>query len=463
MIKSINPYTQNTIQEVAEDNSESIVFKAQRARSAFVEWRQTSLTQRMEIIARVRNLIQDEEPKMALQLSQELGQPIIQARNEIKQTQSYIDYFLQNIESTLKAELILSRKEGHEKITWEPLGVISYISTWNFPLNVAMHIIIPAVLTGNTVLFKPSQWSMLMGVSLDRIFHQAGLPMGVFNLVIGGSEQGEELLRQPLQGVFFTGRESTGQIISSLVSSQFCQLHMELGGKDSVYVRTDAELLSAVNSISRGAFYNSGQSRCSVKRVYLHENIYPTFIDHFVRMVKNFKLGDPTDQDTVIGPLVKQEQGEVLEQQIQDAVRKGARLSLGGKRWNGDARFFEPTVLIDVDHTMEVMLQENFGPLVGIQAVRSDEEAIDLMNDSRFGLTAGVYSQNREAAEKILTQIDTGSVYWNCCDRISPRLPWSGRKSSGVGSSLSQIGLKAFLQPKSWHLRWVESEHSVGN
>lgn len=454
MLQIINPYTRELLQSVKTDTSESIKMKINQARLAFEHWRQAPLIRRMEVIGRFRVLLQDQSEELAQILSQEMGKPLSQARNEIKGTQTRIDFFLQNIEAAMKSETLLAGGTSEEKISWEPLGVVANISAWNYPYFVGTNVFIPAILTGNTVMYKPSELSTLSGLQMEKLFRQAGLPEGVFNLVVGGGTQGQELLQQDLQGLFFTGSYPTGKKVAEAAANKLCKVQLELGGKDPVYVRADADIRKSAESLADGAFYNTGQSCCSVERIYVHESISHDFIEHFIKVVSEFKMGDPSKPDTYIGPLTRPQQVELLKAQTADAIAKGAKLHTGGKVWAEHSGFFEPTVLTQVDHSMEVMTEESFGPIIGIQGVRSDEEAIQLMNDTKYGLTAGVYTKDKTKAEAILEQLNAGSVYLNCCDRVSPRLPWTGRKASGIGSTLSLIGIRGFLQPKAWHLNF---------
>jgi acyl-CoA reductase-like NAD-dependent aldehyde dehydrogenase len=237
------------------------------------------------------------------------------------------------------------------------------------------------------------------------------------------------------------------------MGARMVRLQLELGGKDPTYVAEDADPKAAAESLADGAMYNTGQSCCSVERIYVHERIHDAFVDHFLATVAAFKIGDPRDADTYIGPITRPAQIQVLESQVADAVARGARLRAGGKRIDRPGHWFEPTVLTHVDHTMAVMRDESFGPLIGIQKVSGDEEALALMNDTRYGLTAGMYTRDEARAAKLLGRVNAGSVYWNCCDRVSPRLPWSGHGESGVGVTLSTYGIQAFTRPRAWHLR----------
>jgi len=226
-----------------------------------------------------------------------------------------------------------------------------------------------------------------------------------------------------------------------------------LGGKDPIYVCDDVDVKAAAAAVADGAFYNTGQSCCSVERVYVHDRIYDAFVTAFVAEVKGFKLGDPMNEATYIGAITRKPQLAVLQKHVADAKKKGARLLLGGNIVKGTGNWFAPTVLSDVDHSMLVMRDESFGPIIGLQSVADDDAAIDLMNDTDYGLTAGVYSADEKRAKSILKRVNAGTVYWNCCDRVSPRLPWSGVKHSGIGLTLSTYGIQTFTRPKAWHLR----------
>jgi acyl-CoA reductase-like NAD-dependent aldehyde dehydrogenase len=275
----------------------------------------------------------------------------------------------------------------------------------------------------------------------------------VMACLIGEGEVGSALLQQPIDGVFFTGSVATGRKIAQAVGGRFIKLQLELGGKDPTYVCEDADPKKAAESLADGAMYNTGQSCCSVERIYVHEKIHDAFVAAFVDTVKGFKAGDPMDGGTYIGAITRAPQLDVLDAQVKDARAKGAKLHVGGQRGAGPGNWYEATVFSNVDHTMELMKEESFGPLIGIQKVSGDAEAVQLMNDTRYGLTAGVYTPDEARARRLLAQVNAGSVYWNCCDRVSPRLPWSGYGDSGVGLTLSTYGIETFTRPKAWHLR----------
>jgi acyl-CoA reductase-like NAD-dependent aldehyde dehydrogenase len=276
----------------------------------------------------------------------------------------------------------------------------------------------------------------------------------VFQTAVGGKETGEALLNLPFDGYFFTGSYKTGQHIYNKVAAKMVPCQLELGGKDPLYVADDvADVKSVAAATADGAFYNNGQSCCAVERIYVHEKIYDQYVDEFVKEVKSWKKGLPTEDGVYIGPLTRRDQLSLLVEHVADAKSKGADVATGGQRVNQTGFFFEPTVLLNVDHTMRVMREESFGPIIGIMKVRSDEEAVRLMNDTDYGLTTSVYSSNENRAKNILSKMQSGTAYWNCCDRVSAAVPWSGRKNSGIGATLSHIGLRAFTHPKAYHLR----------
>jgi acyl-CoA reductase-like NAD-dependent aldehyde dehydrogenase len=276
----------------------------------------------------------------------------------------------------------------------------------------------------------------------------------VFGLVIGDGALGAALVDAAVDGVFFTGSYSTGRRIAQSAAGRMIRVQLELGGKDPVYVCDDVDVASAAAGLADGAFYNAGQSCCAVERIYVHNRVHDDFVEQLVREIDAFIIGDPTDDRTFFGPLTRPAQADVLAAQVADALAWGARLLTGGRVADRPGGvWFEPTVLVDVTAEMAVMRDESFGPIIGIQRVADDDDAVAQMNATAYGLTAGVYATDETRARAILAQLDTGTSYWNCCDRVSPRLPWSGRRHSGLGTTLSTHGIQAFVQPRAWHLR----------
>ncbi len=448
----VNPATGTLISELVEDNAHSIGEKYTRARRGQHGWAAQPLERRLEAISRFQSLLIEQQASLAKTLSDEVGKPIKQAQNELSALQGRLDFFLSQTAGVLADELV---QEGstEERIRWEPLGVVANISAWNYPYFVGSNVFVPALLCGNTVLYKPSEFATFTGLSITELLHEAGVPADVFQCVVGQGAAGAALIEQPIDAVFFTGSYATGRRIAEAVAGRLVKVQLELGGKDPAYVCDDVDVAAAAESLADGAFYNTGQSCCAVERIYVHEAVAEAFTAAFVAAVRGFVVGAPDDESTYIGPLARSAQLGVLEAQVQNAVAAGARLLVGGKRLERPGNYFEPTVLSNVTSAMTLMREESFGPIIGIETVSDDAHAIARMNETEYGLTAGVYSKSRERAERILREIHSGTVYWNCCDRVSPRLPWTGRRHSGMGSTLSTHGIRAFLQPKAWHLR----------
>lgn len=450
----INPATEETIKEVKEDTLQNLEWKFQLLRSSQPNWHQISLHGRIEVLQKFAVLLEENIESLASVLTSEVGKPLQQSRNEVNGARTRIQWLTGNASRYLSDE-VMTRGDGmEEKISYEPLGVICNISAWNYPYLVGVNVFVPALLAGNAVMYKPSEYATLTGLEIEKLLKKAGIPDDVFQIAIGARGTGEALLELPFDGYFFTGSYKTGKYIYEKVASKMVPCQCELGGKDPLYVAEDVADVNAVAAATAdGAFYNNGQSCCAVERIYVHEKIYDNYIVAFKKEVSSWKSGLPTEQGVYLGPLTRKDQIAVLEGQVKDAVKKGATLSLGGKTKSRKGYYFEPTILTDVDHKMKVMRDESFGPVIGIMKVKNDEEAIRLMKDTEYGLTASVYSSEQERAEKILRNIDAGTGYWNCCDRVSAAVPWSGRKHSGIGSTLSHHGLRAFVRPKAYHLK----------
>lgn len=449
----LNPATGETIADVLADDAASVAHKAQRARAAQPAWAATPLAERCACIERFRAGVVRDLPRLAEVMTRETGKPIRMSRNELNGLLGRLDFFLGMVETVVAPETVYDENDMIERIEHVPLGVVANVSAWNYPWFVGCNVIVPALLTGNAVLYKPSEYATLTGLEIGRLLHEAGVPQDVFLPVVGAGAVGAALVDQKVDGVFFTGSYATGVRIAQAVGPRFVKLQLELGGKDPSYVCDDADAKAAAESLADGAMYNTGQSCCSVERIYVHEQVHDAFVAHFVQTVKGFKVGDPLREDTYIGAITRAPQLQVLDAQVADAKAKGARLLAGGHRLAGPGHWYAPTVFTHVNHTMALMREESFGPIIGIQQVAGDDEAVRLMNDTRYGLTAGVYTPDRQRAERLLARVRAGSLYWNCCDRVSPRLPWSGWGDSGVGITLSTYGIQTFTRPRAWHLR----------
>jgi acyl-CoA reductase-like NAD-dependent aldehyde dehydrogenase len=448
-----NPADGSLLAEVPADDPRSVAERVRRARAAQPAWAAQPLAVRKGCIERFRAAVVAQTARLAAVLTSEVGKPIRQSRNELAGLLPRIDFFLAEVERATATETVLTDGAMTERIGHEPLGVVANVSAWNYPWFVGGNVFLPALLAGNAVLYKPSEFATLTGLEIARLLHEAGVPADVFATAVGGGVVGAALVEQPVDGVFFTGSAATGKRIAAAVGPRLVKLQLELGGKDPVYVCDDADVAAAAASLADGAMYNTGQSCCSVERIYVHERIHDPFVERFVGEVGAFRVGDPKDEATYIGPVTRRPQLDVLSAQVADAVAKGATLRLGGHRIDRPGNWFEPTVLTGATQEMAVMREESFGPIIGIQRVADDAEAIQRMNDTRYGLTAGVYGPDAARAEAILSKVNAGSAYWNCCDRVSPRLPWTGRGDSGIGLTLSTEGIRTFTRPRAWHLR----------
>ena len=453
-IEIINPATETVLATLNTDSTETINEKYNQLKKAQPLWAAVSLKDRIACIQKFHDLLGTHKEELARTLTNEMGKPLQQSYNELNGARNRIKFFIDQSEKWLKEEWITTEGGTKEKIVYEPLGVIGNISAWNYPYLVGVNVFIPALIGGNAVFYKPSEYTILTGIHIQKLLLQAGIPQNVFELAIGKGDIGNLLLELPLHGYFFTGSYKTGKYIAEKVASKLVPCQLELGGKDPLYVMEDVENIEKTAAAAlEGVVYNNGQSCCAVERIYVHEKIYDAFVNSYVEQVKKLPVGDPLETGIEIGAVSRKEQLEFLQNQIEDAKQKGATLLYGGNKINRKGYFIEPAVLINVNHSMNLMKEETFGPIVGIQKVMDDEEAIQLMQDTEYGLTAAIYSKSFERAENVMKQLNTGTVYWNCCDRVSASLPWSGRKHSGLGTTLSYQGIRAFVQPKAYHIR----------
>lgn len=450
----INPATEEIITSLEEDTIFTLETKLALLKTAQPAWANQTLSERISVITKFSSLLEAEIEELAAVLTSEVGKPLQQSRNEVNGARARIKWMLANAEKYLADEVMVDEPGLKEVIRYEPLGVVCNISAWNYPYLVGVNVFIPALLSGNAVMYKPSEYATLTGLQIEKLLKQAGIPNDVFQIAVGAKETGAALLEMDFNGYFFTGSYRTGKLIYEKVAAKMVPCQLELGGKDPLYVAEDiADVVSTAIGTADGAFYNNGQSCCAVERIYVHENNYEAYVNAFVAEVNGWTTGLPTTDGVYLGALTRKDQITVLENQVKDALNKGARLLTGGKAVEGKGYYFEPTVLTDVTNDMLVMQEESFGPIIGIMKVQDDTEAIKMMQDTSYGLTASVYTSDQIKAERILARLDAGSGYWNCCDRVSAALPWSGRKHSGIGATLSHQGLRAFTKPKGYHLR----------
>jgi acyl-CoA reductase-like NAD-dependent aldehyde dehydrogenase len=362
--------------------------------------------------------------------------------------------FMCNAAEGTLADIQIEPKPGLLRfIRREPLGVVLVVAPWNYPWLTSVNAVVPALLAGNSVILKMASQTPLVAERYAEAFRAAGLPDGVFQFLHMRHDQVAKMIADPRVGfVAFTGSVPGGHAIQQAAAKRFIATGLELGGKDPAYVRADADLKFAIENLVDGSYFNSGQSCCGIERIYVHKPSFKNFVDGFVELARQYRLGNPLEKETTLGPLVRTQAADAVRAQIRQAVRKGAKALLQLKD-KPRTPYLPPEVLINVDHGMDVMVEESFGPVVGIQPVQDDEEAIRLMNDSRYGLTASIWTQDAEAALHIGDRIETGTWFMNRCDYLDPALAWTGVKDSGRGCTLSRLGLESFTRPKSFHFR----------
>jgi acyl-CoA reductase-like NAD-dependent aldehyde dehydrogenase len=417
-------------------------------------WRRVPVAERAASVRRMVEWCVARADELGGELAWQMGRPQAQGPGEIRRGFQERALYLCGIAEEALADLKAPKKEGFERfIRREPHGVVLVIAPWNYPWLTSVNAVVPALLAGNSVILKMAAQTPLVAERYAQAFDAAGLPQGVFQFLHMDHAATAGIIGDARIGyVAFTGSVPGGHAVQRAAAGRFVGTGLELGGKDPAYVRADAPLAATVENLVDGTYFNSGQSCCAVERIYVHRSIFQPFVDAFAELAKAYRLGNPLEAATNLGPLVRTAAADAVRAQIGDAVQKGARrlLNLGDKK---GTPYLPPEVLVDVDHGMALMTEETFGPAVGIQSVADDEEAIRLMNDSRYGLTASIWTLDREAALSIGERVETGTWFMNRCDYLDPALAWTGVKDSGRGCTLSRLGLESFTRPKSFHLK----------
>jgi acyl-CoA reductase-like NAD-dependent aldehyde dehydrogenase len=428
-----------------------------RARKAAAEWRHVPLCERQAMLSRAVDAFVADKAKIAEEISWQMGRPIAQSPGEVRGFEERARYMIEVAPEALK-DLDVGEKAGfHRFIRRDPIGVVFVVAPWNYPYLTAVNSIVPALMAGNAVILKHSAQTPLCAERFAKAFQKGGLPEGVFQFLHLSHDDTAKIIQDPrVDFVAFTGSVAGGHAVQEAAAGRFIGTGLELGGKDPAYVRPDANMNHAIENLVDGAFFNSGQSCCGIERIYAHEKIYDRFLEGFVDLTKKYRLGSPIEADTTLGPMVRTSAAEFVRKQIADAVKTGAKPLIDPKSFPADkpgTPYLAPQVLVDVDHSMSVMTEESFGPVIGIMKVRSDEEAIGLMNDSPYGLTAAIWTTDEEAAIRIGDKVETGTWFMNRCDYLDPALAWTGVKDSGRGCTLSRVGYEQLTRPKSFHLR----------
>jgi acyl-CoA reductase-like NAD-dependent aldehyde dehydrogenase len=456
-LKTISPvdgriYVERTLETAAGiDRALAAAEHAQRA------WASVPLASRCETLDRAVDAFVAKASDIAAEITWQMGRPLRHSPGEIRGFEERARHMLKAAPEALAAVQPGEKAGFQRQIKRVPLGVVAVVAPWNYPYLTAVNAVLPALIAGNAVVLKHSHQTPLCAERFLEAFASAGVPAGVFQyLHLSHANTARLMSDRRVASVCFTGSVSGGRAVVAATASGFATSGLELGGKDPAYVRADANLAHAIDSLTDGAFYNAGQSCCGIKRIYVAASRHDEFVAGVVELTKKYRLGSPLDPETTIGPVVRTSAAEAVRSQVREAVGRGARQLIDESWFAASAPgtpYLAPQVLVDVDHSMAIMREETFGPAVGIMKVASDEEALRLMNDSEFGLTAAIFSADAARAEALGDALETGTVFLNRCDYLDPALAWTGVKNSGRGCTLSRVGFEQLTRPKSYHFR----------
>ena len=454
-MKTISPIDGSVYVERTPASDKVIEQALEASVTAQPAWKQVPVAERAAICRRMADWCVANADQLGEELTWQIGRPIAQSPGEIRGGFHERVKYMSGIAEETLADLAVEKKAGFQRfIRREPLGVVLVLAPWNYPWLTSVNAVVAALLAGNTIVLKMAQQTPLVAERYRQAFADAGLPDGVFQFLHIDHESAARVIADPRIGfVAFTGSVGGGHAVQRAAAGRFVATGLELGGKDPAYVRADAPLQATIENLVDGAYFNSGQSCCAVERIYVHRAVFKPFVEGFVELARRYRLGNPLERQTTLGPLVRTDAANSVRAQIRDALNKGAKALLDPKADREGTPYLAPQVLVDVDHSMAVMTEETFGPVVGIMAVASDEEAVGLMNDSRYGLTASIWTADAQAAIRIGDRVETGTWFMNRCDYLDPALAWTGVKDSGRGCTLSRLGLESFTRPKSFHLR----------
>jgi acyl-CoA reductase-like NAD-dependent aldehyde dehydrogenase len=455
--KTVSPVDGRVYVERVLATADEINETLRTARHAFTAWRNVPMSERTAILTRFCDEFESRRDKISEELTWQMGRPARYAPNEVRGMLERARHMIAIAPEAL-GDLDVGPKENFQRfIRREPLGLVFTVAAWNYPYLIAVNSVVPALMAGNVVVLKHSAQTPLAAERFAESFEAAGLPKGVFQVLHVSHEDTDRIIRDPrVDFVAFTGSVAGGHAVQRAAASRFIGVGLELGGCDPVYVRHDAKLEHAIENIVDGAYFNSGQSCCGLQRVYVHHGVYQKFTEGFVELTRKYMLGDPTDPATTLGPLVRTAAADGVRAQIHASIAAGATGAISEAAFAKSAAgspYLAPQVLLDVDHRMPVMREEIFGPVAGIMKVSSDDEAVDLMNDSDFGLTAAIWTEDADAAQALGQRVNTGTWFMNRCDYLDPALAWVGVKDSGRGCTLSAVGYEHLTRPKSFHMR----------
>jgi acyl-CoA reductase-like NAD-dependent aldehyde dehydrogenase len=457
--KTVSPVDGSLYVERQTADQVSIDATLDRARQSQKRWKGVSLDERKTLCSKAVDAFVAKKDEIATEIAWQMGRPIAFAGGEVNGLEERSRAMIELADEGLKP-LRLADKPGFERwIQREPHGVVFVIAPWNYPYLTSINAVLPALLAGNSVILKHSAQTPLCAERLHEAFRAAGLPEGVFQYLHLTHADTEAIIRdERVDYVAFTGSVPGGTMVENAAAGRFIGVGLELGGKDPAYVRADADIAHAVDTTMDGAFFNSGQSCCGIERIYVHESVYDEFLEQAIAWVMKLKLGRSDDPETTLGPMVRASAADFVREQIREAIEQGAVAQIPTEHFPLDrpgTPYLAPQILTNVDHRMRVMTEESFGPVVGIQRVASDEEAVELMNDSEYGLTAAIFTRDYARGIELGQQVETGTFFINRCDYLDPQLAWTGVKHSGRGCTLSAIGYEALTRPKSFHIKTV--------
>ncbi|WP_165218653.1 aldehyde dehydrogenase family protein [Affinirhizobium pseudoryzae] len=455
MIQCISPIDGSVYAERPALTPDEATAVVERARKAQKSWAKRPLEERIQLVmkgvARLNEMVDEVVPELAWMM----GRPV-RYGGEFKGFNERSNYVANVAAEALAPIEIETSAAFTRRIEREPHGVVFVIAPWNYPYMTAINTVAPALMAGNAVIIKHASQTLLVGERMVRAFVEAGVPEDVFQNVFLDHQTSEKLIAAgSFNFINFTGSVAGGRVVERAAAGTFTGMGLELGGKDPGYVMDDADLDAAVDTLMDGATYNSGQCCCGIERIYVHESLYDAFVEKSVAWVSNYKLGNPLDTETTLGPMAHARFAKTVREQVADAVAKGAKALVDPKLFPQDdgGAYLMPQILVDVDHSMEFMREETFGPAVGIMKVKSDAQALDLMNDCKYGLTVSLWTKDEERASRLGAELETGTVFMNRCDYLDPALVWTGVKETGRGGSLSVLGFHNLTRPKSYHLK----------
>ena len=457
--KTITPIDNSVYLERPLSTQTEIDNVIENSKKSFQSWKSTSIDDRIKIINKFIDNLIALKPEISKEICWQIGRPISQCGNELRGFEERSRHMVEIAKESLRDIPATKNDEFDNYIYKSPLGVIFVMAPWNYPIITATNTIVPALLAGNTIVIKHSSQTPRCAELISQAFDNTGLPEGVFQFVHTDHQACEKIIADPrIAHVVFTGSVRGGQEVKKYIGTRFINVGLELGGKDPAYVRSDADINHAIENLVDGAMFNSGQSCCGIERIYVDQSIYKDFIDGFKTITEQYKLGDPSQEDTNLGPVVRLSAANFIRSQISEAEKQGAKRLIDESKFSiakDDNCYIAPQVMIDVDHSMRFMMEETFGPAVGIMPVKDHHEAKQLMNDSPYGLTASIWTKDLDFAKEFGRDIETGTFFMNRCDYLDPALAWTGVKDTGVGCSLSVLAFDQFTRPQSFHMRKV--------